>query len=81
MTYNASRPFVMGDRTLEKQARDLILKLENQLPIVGSGSPEGVVKAPLYAVYLDKNGSAGSIQYRKMQASIGGDATKGWVGV
>jgi hypothetical protein len=51
------------------------------IPIVGSGSPEGVVEARQYSLYIDSTGSSGSIEYRKMQPEIGGDVTKGWVAV
>jgi len=53
--------------------------LQKQLPLNGSGTPEGFVEGDLYQIYLDDDGLAGSIQYRKMAASIGGDKTKGWV--
>jgi hypothetical protein len=49
------------------------------IPIVGAGSPEGVVEARQYSLYLDTTGSAGSIQYRKMQPDVLGDRSKGWV--
>ena len=54
-------------------------QLQKQLPINGSGPPNGVVEGELYQVYLDDDGSAGSIQYRKMFSSIGGDKKLGWV--
>ncbi len=44
-------------------------------PIIGTGSPEGVVVAEPYQAYLDTTGGAGSIQYRKMSGS--GDT--GWI--
>lgn len=49
------------------------------IPIVGTGSPEGVVEAVQYSLYLDRTGSAGAIQYRKMIPSIANDRKKGWV--
>jgi hypothetical protein len=51
------------------------------IPIVGTGSPEGVITARQYSLYIDSTGSAGSIEYRKMQPDIAGDVTKGWVAV
>lgn len=52
--------------------------IERYLPITGSGSPEGVVEAPLYSLYIDTAGSAGAIEYRKLQASVANDRKKGW---
>tara|TARA_R110000782_G_scaffold81321_1_gene160726 strand:- start:1061 stop:1216 length:156 start_codon:yes stop_codon:yes gene_type:complete len=49
------------------------------MPIVGTGSPEGVIEAVQYSLYLDGTGSAGAIQYRKMLPSIGGDRKQGWI--
>jgi len=46
---------------------------------VGTGSPEGVIEAAQYSLYLDSSGGASAIQYRKMQPQIGGDRTKGWI--
>jgi hypothetical protein len=58
-----------------------VLLVSDLMPIIGSGSPEGVVEAQQYALYLDTAGSAGSIQYRKMLPDIGGDKTQGWIAV
>ena len=81
MKLNAQQPIVFTDGTMQAAFRDFLLKIGNQQPIVGEGSPEGVVTAPLYSVYLDSTGSAGSIQYRKMAAEIGGDTSMGWLAV
>lgn len=59
--------------------RDFMLQLGFLLPITGTGSPEGVIEAPQYSVYLDTTGTTGTIQYRKMEKQIGGDPTQGWV--
>lgn len=81
MRLNFNNPITLKGGFAAKPFRDFLLRLGNLEPIVGTGSPEGVVTAPLYSVYLDQSGSAGSIQYRKMQADIGGDTSMGWVGV
>ena len=49
------------------------------IPIIGSGSPEGVIEAVQYSLYLDTTGAAGAIQYRKMLPSIAGDRKQGWI--
>lgn len=76
---NAAQPIVSQNGTMEQPFRTFMLDVSNSLPILGDGSPEGNVEAPLYSLYIDRLGSAGSIQYRKMQAQIGGDRKKGWI--
>jgi hypothetical protein len=49
------------------------------IPIVGVGSPEGVVEARQYQLYIDSTGAAGFIEYRKMLSEIGGDRAQGWL--
>lgn len=49
------------------------------IPIIGTGSPEGVIEAIQYSLYLDRNGSTGSIEYRKMLPDVGGNTKMGWV--
>ena len=49
-------------------------------PIVGTGSPEGVVQALQGQTYMDDAGTAGAILYIKRDAAdIGGDKTNGWI--
>jgi len=61
--------------------RTWALEVSNSLPIIGTGSPEGVVDAPQYSLYLDDAGGPGAVQYRKMQPDIAGDTKKGWIAV
>ena len=75
---NARSPIVLSDLTMSQEFREFVNALGRQLPFTGEGSPEGVVEAPLYAIYLDTNGLPGQIEYRKMQDQIGGDKTLGW---
>ncbi len=49
------------------------------IPIVGEGSPEGVIDAPQYSSYIDSTGTTGTIKWIKMQPSIAGDTKQGWV--
>lgn len=49
------------------------------IPIVGDGSPEGVIDAPQYSSYIDATGTTGSIKWIKMQPSVAGDTKQGWV--
>ena len=78
---NASFPIIKSDGTMEDAFREEMSRLALLAPITGTGSPEGNVKARLFQLYLDTAGSAGNIEYRKMQSSIGGDILKGWLQV
>jgi hypothetical protein len=77
----AAIPVVDGDGRLTQRFRTYLNELEKLVPYRGTGSPEGVVTAPLYALYLDESGGAGSIQYRKMSEEIAGDRSMGWLAV
>ena len=74
---NANQPVVDG----EGKATDYFRRYDNESrrwdPIVGEGDPEGVVEGLIYQLYIDKNGTTGSIEYRKMQAQVDGDRKKG----
>lgn len=78
---NVAQPIVGSDGTMSQAFRQFTQDVTLSIPIVGSGSPEGVVEARQYSLYLDSTGSAGSIQYRKMLPDIGGDRTQGWIAV
>lgn len=78
---NSGLPIVREDRTMEIPFRDQMNLLARYLPIIGVGSPEGVIEAPQYALYLDSTGVSGSIEYRKMLPAIAGDTKQGWVAV
>jgi hypothetical protein len=76
---NAAQPVVMSDGTMHQSFRRWASIVTDQLPITGIGSPEGVIDAPQFAVYLNTIGGPGAVQYRKMLPEIGGDTKKGWV--
>lgn len=78
---NAGQPIVREDRTMQQPFMDQMNLLNRYLPIIGTGSPEGVVEALQYSLYLDSTGIAGSIEYRKMLPDIGGDRSQGWLAV
>ncbi len=77
--YNAANPIVLDNKTMVQEFRTLLGTIVDFLPIVGSGTPEGVVEARQFSLYIDSAGSTGSIEYRKMQPEIGGDRSMGWV--
>ena len=78
---NAAQPIVQPDGTMEQPFRQFTQDASLSIPIVGTGSPEGVVEARQYSLYIDATGSSGSIEYRKMQPSIAGDTSQGWIAV
>ena len=78
---NYSNPIVMSNDTASRELQEWIQTVDRWIPILGEGSPEGVVEAPLYSLYIDKNGLAGAIEYRKMSSEIGGDRSQGWLAV
>ena len=78
---NAAQPIVQPDGTMAQPFRQFTQDASLSIPIVGDGSPEGVVEARQYSLYINSTGTTGSIEYRKMLPQIGGDTTKGWVAV
>lgn len=78
---NASAPIVDESGAMTQQLRDLINQLTDLIPLTGSGSPEGVVEAAQFSLYLDEDGAAGAIEYRKMLTNISTNKTRGWKAV
>lgn len=76
---NASQPIVDATGAMEQPFREYMNLLSRYVPIIGTGSPEGVVEAPQFSRYIDQNGVTGSIEYLKMQPQVGGDRKQGWV--
>ena len=75
---NASNPIVEDNGTMSQQFRTWTLDASLSIPIIGIGSPEGLVTARQYSLYIDSTGAAGSIEYRKMLPDIAGDIKQGW---
>ena len=78
---DAAIPIVDPQGMMTQRLYLYLSELERWVPIIGSGSPEGVVEAPLHSLYIDESGGAGSIEYRKMSSDIAGDRTMGWLAV
>ena len=76
---NVGQAIVDEDGTMAQAFRQFTQDASLSIPIVGSGTPEGVIEAAQYSLYLDSSGGASAIQYRKMQPQIGGDRAKGWI--
>ena len=83
MTYklNVAQPIVERDGTMANAFRQYTQDAALSIHITGTGTPEGNVEARQFSLYLDTSGGAGSIQYRKMLAEIGGDRKRGWIAV
>ncbi len=77
--YNAANPIIEENRTMVQEFRTLFGTVVDFLPIVGTGTPEGIVEARQFSLYIDSAGSTGTIEYRKMLPDIGGDIKMGWV--
>ena len=78
---NVAQPIVEPDGTMAQPFRQFTQEASLSIPIVGTGSPEGVVEARQYSLYIDSTGTAGNIEYRKMQPDVAGDKSKGWLAV
>ena len=76
---NAGQPIVDESGKMAQAFRTWTLDASLSIPIVGTGSPEGVVEARQYQLYINSAGTAGLIEYRKMLSQIGGDRTQGWL--
>lgn len=79
--FNFNLPLVSKTGHADQQVQKILNLITGYLPIIGSGSPEGVVEARQFSLYIDKDGTAGNIEYRKMKTDIAGDTKKGWVKV
>jgi hypothetical protein len=76
---NSAQPIVEQDSTMSQVFRTWLLQVSKTIPIVGTGSPEGVVEAPQYSIFIDETTPAVPIEYIKMIPEIAGDRSSGWV--
>jgi len=77
---NFSRPAINSLGVLSLAMKRWIQSITNQAVITGSGTPEGVVKAPQFSSYKDVDATTtGTILYSKQLAQIGGNTSMGWV--
>lgn len=74
----AAQPIVEDNGTMAQAFRTWTIEVTRSLVIVGTGTPEGVLEAPQYSLYLDEAVPATPVQYRKMLPDIAGDRTMGW---
>jgi len=78
---NVSEPIVYPDGTMQPVFQKQMNRYESQVPLVGTGDPNGVVEGFYLQEYINITGSTGSIEWRKMLPDVGGDKTLGWVAV
>ena len=76
---NAGQPIIDDSGKMAQAFRTWTLDASLSIPIVGTGSPEGVVEARQFQLYINSAGTAGLIEYRKMISEIGGDRKQGWI--
>ena len=70
-------PIVTPDGLQTQEFNDAVDDLIHAIPLVGTGSPEGVISARETQFYVDSE--ALPVLYVKQVPSIGGDTTLGWV--
>jgi len=75
---NSTQPITEADGTISQVFRTWALQVSNSLPLIGIGTPEGVVTAPQYSLYIDEAVPLTPVQYRKMLPDVTGDRSKGW---
>ena len=75
---NASQPIVDHGGTMSQVFRSWAVLMSNQMPIINTGTPEGVIEAPQYSLYIDEAVPLTPVQYRKMLPEVAGDRSKGW---
>jgi hypothetical protein len=77
---NAADAIVDDDGRMQQAFRNWAIKVSvGGLVLAGVGSPEGLIEAPKYTLYLDETVPTAPVQYRKMLADIGGDGKQGWI--
>ena len=75
---NASQPIIESDGTMSQVFRSWAVLMSNHMPIINTGTPEGVIEAPQYSLYIDEAVPLAPVQYRKMLPEVAGDRSKGW---
>ena len=75
---NPTQPVVESTGQMTQQFRDWTQQINELDFLVGTGSPEGVITAGQYKLYIDEAVPLSPVQYRKMLPDIGGDITQGW---
>ena len=75
---NAAQPIIEEDGTMSQVFRSWAIAVTNAMPMVGTGSPEGLIEALQYSLYIDETIPLAPVQYRKMLPEIAGNRKLGW---
>lgn len=71
-------PIVKQNGTMEYVFQLFVKEISDNFIVIGSGNPEGVLEAGQGKLYLDADGSPGSVLYIKQKNDISGDRKSGW---
>jgi len=74
-----AQPIVDPNFEMKQVFRTWAQQVSRAYPIIGDGSPEGVIEAQQGQTYMDLLGTTGSVFYIKRDADIAGDRTLGWI--
>lgn len=75
---NVGRPIVNDKGEMADPFVKWANLVSDNLPLIGTGNPDGVIDAPQYSLFIDETVPLVPVQYRKMLPDIGGDTTQGW---
>jgi hypothetical protein len=79
---NAADAIVDDEGRMQQAFRNWGIKVSvGGLVLTGTGSPEGVIEAAQYTLYIDITTPTVPVQYRKMLSNIGGNEKLGWIAV
>jgi len=77
---NAANPITDEQGRMTQNMRVFTTQVTESGLLIGTGTPEGVVKANQGREYMDAAGTAGAIKYIKRDPDDGlGDTSKGWI--
>lgn len=72
------RPIVDDKGSQSEQMRLWTQRVTNLVPIIGEGSPVGIVEALQGQQYIDTTALTGSVFYVKQLDNVAGDKRLGW---
>lgn len=75
---NSGNPIIDSDGKMEQAFRFWSNRVSDDLTLIGTGNPDGVLDAPQYSLYVDETVPLIPVQYRKMLPEVGGDTKQGW---
>lgn len=79
-SFSLTQPIVTDSNSMQDVMRTFVTQVTTHSRVIGTGSPEGVVKANQGTDYMDDAGITGAILYVKRDPDDGlGDTSKGWI--